>query len=244
MPFEFLARRQNGGRAFHPPLSGGLLIALSAALPIVLAAPAQAQSLDAQVGVASEYVGKGLGKSAGDPSLNANLEASYGAFYGSVFASTAKLSQGSDAEIITALGWRPRAAGVAFDLSVMNRDLPGTRSGVDANYWEYQADASRKFGRVSGRLRVNYTPDGFAATREAWWIEAQAATALGARARASAAFGVRSADGGADYNAWNLGVKYNLTERWAADVRWYDTDSHDLGDNYDGRLVGALSFNF
>jgi hypothetical protein len=39
-------------------------------------------------------------------------------------------------------------------------------------------------------------------------------------------------------------VKYNLTERWAADVRWYDTDSHDLGDNYDGRLVGALSFNF
>ena len=55
---------------------------------------------------------------------------------------------------------------------------------------------------------------------------------------------MRSADGGADYNAWNLGVKYNLSERWAIDARWYDTDSRSLGDSYDGRLVGALSFNF
>lgn len=240
MPFQIIARRQKGVRALRNPLTGGLIMALSAAL----AAPAAAQSIEGQLGLASEYVGKGLGKSAGDPSLNASLEASYGDFYGSVFASTAKLSQGSDAEIVTALGWRPKAAGVAFDLSVVNRDLPGTRSGVDSNYWEYQADASRKFGRVSGRLRINYTPDGFAATKEAWWIEAQASTALGPRTKASAAFGVRSADGGADYNAWNLGVKHNLNERWAIDARWYDTDSHALGDNYDGRLVGALSFNF
>nr|WP_313519429.1 TorF family putative porin [Brevundimonas diminuta] len=217
-----------------------MIIALSAAS----AGAATAQSIEGQLGVASEYVGKGLGKSAGDPSLNGSLEVSYADFYGGVSASTAKLSQGSDAEIVTSLGWRPKAAGVAFDLSLVNRDLPGTRAGIDSNFWEYQADASRKFGRVSGRLRVNYTPDGFAATKEAWWIEAQASTALGPRTRASAAYGVRSADGGADYNAWNLGVKHNLSERFAADVRWYDTDSHALGDNYDGRLVGALTYAF
>ena len=28
----------------------------------------------------------------------------------------------------------------------------------------------------------------------------------------------------------------------ALDLRWYDTDSHALGENYDGRLVGALTF--
>ncbi|QBQ48883.1 TorF family putative porin [Brevundimonas naejangsanensis] len=239
MPFHVSAPRQNGVRG----LCTAALVAVACA-----AGPATAQPVDGrwsgQLGLASEYVGKGLGKSAGDPSLNGTLEASYGDLYGSVFASTARLSQGSDAEIVAALGWRPRAAGFAFDLSVMNRDLPGTRAGVDANYWEYQADVSRRIGRVSGRLRVNYTPDGFAATRQAWWIEAQAAAPLGPRARASAAFGVRSADGGADYNAWNMGVKYNLSERWAIDARWYDTDSRALGENYDGRLVGALSFNF
>ena len=236
MSFHVSAPRQNGARGFYATA----LVAVS----VCVAASAQAQSVEAQLGVASEYVGKGLGKSAGDPSLNGSIRISHGDFYGDVSASTAKLSQGSDAEIVTSVGWRPQAAGFAFDLSVVNRDLPGTRAGIDSNFWEYQADASRKFGRVSGRLRVNYTPDGFAATKEAWWIEAQAATALGPRTKASAAFGVRSADGGADYNAWNLGVKHNLTEQWAADIRWYDTDSHALGDNYDGRLVGALTYAF
>ena len=48
-------------------------------------------------------MGKGAGKSAGDPSVNGVVEVSSGAFYGSVFASTAKLSQGADAEVIRTL---------------------------------------------------------------------------------------------------------------------------------------------
>ncbi|WP_262422482.1 hypothetical protein [Brevundimonas denitrificans] len=43
----------------------------------------------------------------------------------------------------------------------MNRDLPGTRSGIDSNYFEFQTDISRRLGPVNTRLRVNYTPDGF-----------------------------------------------------------------------------------
>ena len=232
------AKRQNG--VVIIPLLAGLVAVLSAGA-------AQAQSIaapafEAQIGVASEYVGKGLGKSAGDPSVNGSAEVSSGNFYASVFASTAKLAQGSDAEIVSAIGWRPQAAGYKFDLSVVNRDLPGTRAGVDANYWEYQADASRKLGPVNTRLRVNYTPDGFAGTKEAWWVEVQGTVSVGPKTKVSAALADRTADGGAEYAAWNLGVKHKLTEKLALDVRWYDTDSHALGDNYDGRLVGALTF--
>ena len=232
--------RQNGVSII--PLLAGLAVAMGAGA-------VQAQSfdnlkVDAQIGVASEYVGKGLGKSAGDPSVNGSVEVSGGAFYASVFASTAKLSQGSDAEIVSTIGWRPEAAGYKFDFSVVNRDLPGTRAGVDANYWEYQADASRKLGPVNTRLRVNYTPDGFAGTKEAWWVELQGTVSVGPRTRASIAVADRTADGGAEYAAWNVGVKHKLTENLAADVRWYDTDSHALGENYDGRLVGALSYAF
>lgn len=222
--------------------NGAAFIILAAAATAA-ASPSRAAEVDVQVGVASEYVGKGLGKSDGEAAVNGTVELKHGAFYGSVFASTAKLSQGSDAEIVSAIGWRPKAAGFDFDLSVANRDLPGTRAGVDANFWEYQADASRKLGPVTARLRVNYTPDGFAATKEAWWIEGQGAISVGPRTKASAAYAQRSADGGADYSAWNLGVKHKLTDRFALDVRWYDTDSHELGDNYDGRLVGALTFS-
>lgn len=217
---------------------------ISAVATTSAASSAWAQTFEGQVGVASQYVGKGLGKSDGEPSVFSSAEVSQGDFYASVFVSTAKLSQGSDAEIVSAIGYRPSAAGFDFDLSVVNRDLPGTRAGVDANYWEYQADVSRRFGPVKGRFRVNYTPDGFAATREAWWIEAQASMSLDDKTKLSAAVADRTADGGAEYAAWNIGAKRELTERIALDVRWYDTDSRALGDNYDGRLVGALSYSF
>lgn len=209
-----------------------------------LAGGAQAQSIGVDVGVASQYVGKGLGKSGGDIAPFAKIEVEHNALYANLFVSSASGAQGFDSEIITMAGWRPQAAGFAFDLGVMNRELPGTRAGVDSNYWEYQADASRKLGPVATRLRVNYSPDGFAATKEAWWVELQGAVSAGPRTKASAAIADRSADGGADYRAWNAGVKHKLTDALALDLRWYDTDSHELGDNYDGRLVAAATYSF
>lgn len=203
-----------------------------------------AQDFSGQVGVASQYVGKGLGKSAEDPSVFGSVEIEVGQFYASVFASTAELSQGSDSEIVSAIGYRPEVAGFDLDLSVINRELPGTRAGVDANYMEYQADVSRKLGPVAARLRVNYTPDGFAATREAWWVEAQGSIALDSMTKASAALAERSAEGGAEYVAWNVGIKRKLTDAIALDVRWFDTDGHSYGEAYEGRLVGALSLSF
>ena len=221
-------------------LLAAIITAGTAALPAI----ATAQDFSGQIGVASQYVGKGLGKSAEDPSVFGSAEIEAGQFYGSVFVSTAKLSQGSDSEIVSAIGYRPEVAGFDLDLSVINRELPGTRAGVDANYMEYQADISRKLGPVAARLRVNYTPDGFAATQEAWWVEAQGTIALDGKTKASAALAERSADGGAEYVAWNVGVKRKLTDQIALDVRWFDTDGHSYGEAYDGRLVGALSFSF
>lgn len=226
--------------------NGALCIAIAAALSLAAGA-AQAQervTFDTTVGVASEYVGKGLGKSDGEPAVSGTVEASWGEFRASVFASTAKVSQGSDSEIITTVGWGREVAGFDLDLSVQNRDLPGARLGVDENYFEYQADVGRKFGRVSTRLRINYTDDGFAGTREAWWTELQGGTALTSSDKLTVAVASRRAHGGADYTAWNAGVKHKFNDHIALDVRWYDTNQHDLGDNYEGRLVGALTYAF
>ena len=227
-----------------PTLKNGRSGALGAACVVaacVIPTLAVAQSFEAQLGVASQYIGKGLGKSAGDPSVSGSFEVGANDFYGSVFASTAKLSQGADSEIISTIGYRPKLGEFSFDFSAMNRDLPGTRPGVDSNYMEYQADASRKFGPVSTRLRVNYTPDGYAGTREAWWVELQGGVALDKYTKATAALADRSADGGADYRAWNVGVKRKLTDQVSLDLRWYDTDGHSFGEAYEGRLVAALT---
>lgn len=220
-----------------------LRLPLLAALFCVSLAPtaAHAQSVSGQIAVASEYVGKGLGKSAGEPSISGSVELESGAFYASAFASSADLSSGAHAEIVTAVGYRPEFAGFTLDVSVVNRDLPGVVAGYDRNYWEYQADASRKLGPVSTRLRVNYTPDGAGGTREAWWTELQGGLALDGRTKATAALAERRADGGAEYLAWNAGVKRKLTDQVSLDVRWYDTDGHSFGEAYEGRLVAALT---
>ncbi len=211
---------------------------------IAVASPAAAQDFNWQVGVASEYIGKGVGKSNGEVAPFGSVEVGAGEVYASVFASTAEISSGADAETVTTIGWRPTVGDVKFDLAVLNRDLPGTRAGVDSNYFEYQADATRAFGRVNTRLRVNYSPDGFAATQEAWWIELQGSVALDSKTKASIAVADRSADGGAEYTAWNAGVKRKLTDNISLDVRWFDTDGHDFGEPYEGRLVGSLSISF
>jgi len=196
-----------------------------------------------EIGAATEYVGKGLGKSDGDPSIFAGVQAARGGFYGKVWASSADLSQGSDAEIITTLGYRTRWAGNGLNIGVMNRDLPGTAAGIDSNYFEIQGDVTRRLGPVNTRLRVNYSPDGFAATEEAWWVELNGAVNLADATRISAAVANRAAENGADYNAWNLGVTHKVIENLALDVRWYDTDAHFRGDRYDGRLVAALTLS-
>lgn len=197
-----------------------------------------------EIGAATEYVGKGLGKSDGDPSVFAGVQAARGGFYGKVWVSSADLPQGSTAEIVSSLGYKTRWAGNGLNFSIVNRDLPGTRAGIDSNYFEFQTDVSRRLGPVNTRLRVNYTPDGFAATEEAWWIELNGSVTVAPSTRLSAAVANRMAENGADYNAWNLGVNHTLTDTLALDVRWYDTDAHFRGDRYDGRLVAALTASF
>ena len=226
-------------RLFVAPFS----IAVVALAPVVPSV-AEAQSFSGELGVASQYIGKGLGKSDGDIAPFAKVEATLGQAYASVLVSDAAGAQGYDIEIVSTLGWRPKAAGFAFDLGVLNRDLPGSRAGVDADYWEYQADAARKLGPVATRLRINYSPDGFAATRAAWWLELQGAVAVSTATKVSAAVANRMADGGVDYNAWNVGAKHRLTDALALDLRWYDTDRHSAGEPYEGRLVASAAYSF
>jgi len=220
-------------------------MALAALSASMLATSASADDLiNVQLGVASEYLGKGIGKSNDKPSVSGSIEIAHSGFYANLFAASAELSQGADSEIVTSIGYRTTVAGFGVDAGIVNRELPGNRTGVDSNYTEFQTDLSRKFGGVSTRLRVNYTDDGYAATQEAWWVELQAGISLDAKTKATAAVEDRSAEGGAEYMAWNIGAKRKLTDQIALDVRWYDTDGHRFGDAYDGRLVGALTYSF
>ncbi len=234
-------------RSIRRKWTGRIILAPLAAVAVAGAAHAKVLSdpeFSGQIGVATENIGKGIGKSAGEPSVSGSVGVAYGAFYAEFEAATVDLSGGADSELVTTFGYAPEFAGLKFDFSAMHKEFTGTVAGFDNRFWEYQADVSRDVGPVAVRLRANYTPDGSGTTEEAWWLEAQGGVAIDARTRATVALGERITDTGAEYTAWNAGVKRRLARGVAVDVRWYDTDQHALGERYEGRLVGALTYAF
>jgi len=230
------------------PFSAAATVASVLVCGTVFAAQsAAAQSIDVEgrIGLASQYVGKGLGKSDGDPAPFAEIEASLNGFYVSAFASDVFTPRGADLEVILAAGWAGEVQGFDVDAQVMRREIVGEVSGYDSVHTEYQVDVSRDLGAGwAGRLRVNYSSDGYGPSAEAWWVEGQATVRLTSSDKLSFALAERTVENGSDYTAWNVGVKHRFSSNISGDLRWYDTDAHELGDRYDGRLVAALTYSF
>ncbi|MDB5472008.1 MAG: hypothetical protein JWR84_3568 [Caulobacter sp.] len=217
----------------------GLLIA---ALPCAVMAADSPWTVKAAV--ASEFISKGAGKSGGEPAVQAEAAYDFGPVTAGVWGSTARTSQGGDAELQAFVGGAPKVGAVKLDLRAIVKTIPGTESRFQDTWLEVRADAATPVAGTDLRLRVEYSPDSYAATEAAWWVEAQASRKVAKGWKISAAYGLREQDGGADYRAWNAGVSWNATKRLALDLRWYDTDSHERGANYDGRLFASATVAF
>lgn len=237
-PSRPLMKTESPGRVLATLLAGAACLAVQPAV-------AQTPEVEGRIGLASEYVGKGLGKSDEKLAPFGEIQLGLNGFYVSAFASDAASSRGADAEVILAAGWAGEMRGFEVDAQVMRREMVGEVSGYDSVYVEYQVDVSRDFGAGwAGRLRVNYSPDGYGPSGEAWWVEGQATVKLTGADKLSFAVADRTSENGSGYAAWNVGVKHKFTSEISGDLRWYDTDAHDLGDRYDGRLVGVLTYSF
>lgn len=217
----------------------------AAAFACALSGPAfAAEGWSGNVTVASQYISKGIGKSAGEPHASLRLEHDLGALYGGAWWGAVHTSQGADSEVHLYLGRKQRLAGVGLDLQAIYKTLPGTRGSVQNGHLELRTDASKALGPNTVRLRVEYSPDSYAAVKQAWWVEGQVSRKLTDRFSAVAAVGAREQEGGVDYTAWSAGLRYAASKTIAVEARWYDTDSHGLGDNYTGRLVASLTRAF
>lgn len=214
-------------------------------LGLAATTPAMAGEFSGKVGLASQYLGKGLGKSDEDPAVSASLRYTESGFYADAFYSQAASSKGADGEVILTGGYVAEFGAFELDSQLLYREMLGEENGVDSGYFEAQFDLSRDFGEIfSGRLRVNYSPDTYGATDEAWWVEAQGGATLYKGGKLTAAYAVRRTENGTDYDAWNIGLKHKFTKAISGDLRWYDTDSHDVAERYEGRLVAGLTYSF
>ncbi|AQR62557.1 hypothetical protein BZG35_13560 [Brevundimonas sp. LM2] len=221
----------------------GCLLLLAAASS--MSVEALADPVTGQVGVATEYLGKGLGKSDEDAALFGAVRWEANGAYANAFYSEAASSKGANAELVLTGGYAREIGDWGLDGQVMYREMLNETNGVDSGYFEYQGDVSRDLtDHLSARVRVNYSADTYGAGEEAWWTEAQGTLKLTPKDKLSVAYGLRRIDNGNDYDAWNIGVKHKFSPAVSGDLRWYDTDGHEFGSRYDGRLVASIAFSF
>ena len=142
------------------------------------------------------------------------------------------------------VGWKGKAAGFDLAASVAWKRLIGLDGQTDPDSWEFVPSVSRKFGPLTTKLSLTWSPDDLGGTRESAWMEASAAWKLDGKTNFVAAVGRRERDGSTDYTAFNAGLTRTLFKGVSAELRYYDSARSELGDPFQARLVGALRAKF
>ena len=228
-----------------------LTVAAAATALLVSASAASAQdgaggNWSFAVGAGTDNRSKAVSKSDGDAYVwgQAQWETDSGYFYAGPSFETIRSSSGSELELKASAGIRPEFAGFNFDLNTAYKHQVDAAPGYDADAWEFTADMKRSIGPASGRVRVQYSPDGTGST-EAWtWVAARVGWDFTPRLNASAEIGRREQDNSIDYTGWNAGFSYALTDRLEADLRYHATDVDLPGEQYADALVAEISLAF
>lgn len=218
----------------------------AAAASLALGGTAYAQDFSFNVGVASDYVFRGVSQTDEEPQLFGGVDYSNGMFYAGAWASNVDFGDSTSAEVDLYGGLKPTAGPVSFDFGLLYYGY--VDDGGDWAQWEVKAAASVPAGPVTLGAAIYYTPDYTGIGTDAGlYIEANASISPIDKLTISGAVGNQSVDisgfGDVDYTTWNIGVAYAFTDNLSADLRWHDNDT-DLGGIYDGRAVVSLKAAF
>ena len=190
------------------------------------------------VAITSDYVFRGVTKSDSDPVLQGSIDAKVGNFYAGVWGSGVSYDVSgagqTETEFDVYAGWTPEAYGFNWDLGAIFYWYPNNTN--DADYFEVHAGASRDFGPVTGGLHVYYSPEYSGDLGDAWYTELSLSHDVNELVSLSAAVGYQTIEDAVDYTTWNAGATFHV-EGFDIDLRYHDTDDHDLV----GQSRGAIT---
>lgn len=223
------------------------LAAAAATVALSGAAMAEELKLSYNVGVASDYVFRGVSNTQEDPQIFGGVDATYGIGYAGVWASNVDF--GSDdptAEIDLYAGVKPTVGDTALDLGVIYYGYVDDKGATPGSYsyFELKAAASKPVGPATVGLAFYYSPEFPFKTGNAMYYEVNGSVPVMEKLSVSAALGHQEIDKAGDYATWNIGATYALTPNLAADLRYHDTDEHGYGAIYDSRVVVSLKAAF
>ncbi|WP_091742855.1 TorF family putative porin [Phenylobacterium immobile] len=222
------------------------LAAAAATLAVAGAASAQdAPTFAFNVGVNNDYVFRGVSQTNEDPSVFGGVDASSGIFYAGVWASNVDFGNDTDLEYDLYAGVKPVVGAVTFDLGAVRYGYTGSPSGSNQDYWEFKGAASVPVGIGAVGVAAYYSPEFFGGIDSALYYEVNGSVSIPeTKLSISGAVGHQQLDGPGDYTTWNAGIGYALTDHFAIDLRYHDTDEHSFGKIYDSRFVATIKAMF
>jgi uncharacterized protein (TIGR02001 family) len=218
------------------------------ALALACALPSAAAELDFSVNaaLATDYVFRGVSQTDGQMTAQGGADVAYGIGYAGVWASGVDFGDGTDAEIDVYGGAKPSYGGFNFDVGFIYYGYAGQPAGSPWDYWEAKAAASHAVGPGTVGVAAFYSPEFTGKTGDAVYVELNGSVPVpGAeQLSVSGAIGHQEIDLAPGYTTWNLGATFAVSDNLSLDVRYWDTDAHDLGPIYDSRFVGTLKAVF
>jgi uncharacterized protein (TIGR02001 family) len=225
-------------------------IALAATVATVAlsgAAMAQEAKLSYNIGVTSDYVFRGVSQTQEDPAVQGGVDLSYGPLYAGVWASNVDFGANNpDAEVDLYAGVKPTVGDTSFDFGVLYYGYVKDKGLTPGQYGyvELKGAVSRTFGPATLGAAVYWSPEYPGKGGDSTYVEGNAAVPIAPKFTLSGAVGHQAIKNYGDYNTWNVGVAYALTDKLTADLRYHDTDEHSYGKIYDSRVVVSLKAAF
>ncbi|ALL12623.1 TorF family putative porin [Caulobacter henricii] len=222
----------------------------SAAATVALSGAAMAQDtlkLSYNVGVASDYVFRGVSNTQEDPQIFGGVDATYGIGYAGVWASNVDF--GTDdptAEIDIYAGVKPTVGDTALDFGLVYYGYVDDKGATPGqfSYLELKAAASRPLGPATVGVTVFYSPEFPLEAGKAFYYEVNASLPLAEKLTLTGALGQQEIEFGTDYATWNVGLAYAITPNLTADIRYSDTGVNSLGSIFDERVAFSLKAAF
>lgn len=206
------------------------------------------------VAVTSDYVFRGITQSDEHPAFQGSLffGQSTGPYLG-VWGSNVDFNDGDEAsaEIDLSGGYKWAWGPVSLDSGIIYYAYPGASDMLDYDYWEGKLTASATAGPATFTGSVFVSPDYFAGSDTAMYVNGAASVPIfDTGITANAAVGHQSIDdeaafGTSDYTDWTGGLSYTW-EKFTFSVAYYDTDlsKADCPDGCKSRIVGTITRTF
>ena len=226
------------------------LAAMAATAVLAFGAAAQAEdgpSFSFNVGASSDYVFRGFSQTDSKAQVYGGADVGIGIFYAGTWLSNVDFGDSTDMEYDLYAGFKPTLGPVALDVGVVRYGYTNQASGADLDYWEFKAAGSLPAGNGTVGAAAYYTPENFGQTGQATYVEVNGSMPLMDKVSLSGAFGHQAVEGDGDYETWNVGIGYAITDNFSVDLRLWDTNlekSYDPNKLASGRVVVGLKAAF